>query len=104
SSLNNPTSWLWEFPGGNPSTSTDQNPMNICYNTPGTYDVTLITTNAGGSDTLTLSNYITVYTNPFAPLISQTGNTLTSTPATTYQWQLNSVDIPGATNQSYTIA
>src|SRR5438874_13765161 len=26
-----------------------------------------------------------------------------STPATSYQWQLNSVDIPGATNQSYTI-
>ncbi|HYV90590.1 MAG TPA: LamG-like jellyroll fold domain-containing protein [Chitinophagales bacterium] len=103
SSQNNPTSWLWEFPGGNPSTSTDQNPMNICYNTPGLYDVTLITTNAGGSDTLTLSNFITVYTNPFAPIISQVGNTLTSTPATSYQWQLNSVDIPGATNQSYTI-
>jgi len=103
SSQNNPTSWLWEFPGGNPATSTDQNPMNICYNAPGVYDVTLITTNAGGSDTLTLSNYITVYTNPFAPVISQTGNTLTSTIATSYQWQLNSVDIPGATNQSYTI-
>jgi PKD repeat protein len=55
-----------DFSGGDPASSTDQNPANICYNVPGIYDVTLITTNGGGSDTLTLSNYITVYTNPFA--------------------------------------
>ncbi|HYV91851.1 MAG TPA: T9SS type A sorting domain-containing protein [Chitinophagales bacterium] len=104
SSTNNPVSWLWNFPGGNPSTSSLQNPINICYQNPGLYDVTLITSNANGvSDTLTVSNYITVYTNPFAPVITQNGNTLTSTSAISYQWQLNSVNIPGATNQSYTI-
>src|SRR5207249_3327743 len=36
-STNNPTAWQWSFPGGVPSSSTDQNPTNICYNTPGVY-------------------------------------------------------------------
>ncbi|HYV90604.1 MAG TPA: T9SS type A sorting domain-containing protein [Chitinophagales bacterium] len=102
-SIHNPTSWEWIFPGGTPSTSNDQNPANICYNLPGTYDVTLITTNANGNDTLTLPNYITVYPTPPFPTITQLGYTLTSSPANFYQWQLNSADIPGATNQSYTI-
>jgi PKD repeat protein len=102
-STNNPTTWQWFFPGGNPASSNDQNPASVCYATPGTYDVTLITTNANGNDTLTLSNYITVIPTPAAPIISQAGYTLTSTSSISYQWQLNSVDIPGATNQSYTV-
>jgi len=101
-STNDPTSWLWIFDGGNPSTSSLKNPTNICYNDPGTYDVTLITSNAFGNDTVTLSNYITVYSTPPFPVISQDGNVLTCTPAASYRWQLNSTDIPGATLQSYT--
>ncbi len=57
----NAISYLWSFPGGSPSTSTDANPQNVCYNTPGHYPVTLIATNTFGSDTLTLNNYITVH-------------------------------------------
>lgn len=102
-STNNPTSWLWQFPGGTPASSTDQNPTNICYNEPGVYDVTLITTNANGSDTLTLHDYITVYPTPPIPIITQNGYALTSSQADFYQWQLNTVDIPGATNQSYEV-
>ena len=102
-SVNNPTSWLWLFPGGVPSFSTQQNPTNICYQTPGTYDVTLITTSASGTDTIAIPNYITVYPTPPFPTITQTGYTLTSSPASTYQWQFNSIDIPGATNQSYDV-
>ena len=103
SSNNNPTAWQWIFPGGNPASSTLQNPTNICYSTPGTYDVTLITTSATGNDTLTLSNYITVYPTPPFPTITQSGYTLTSNSATSYQWQFNNIDIPGATNQSYDV-
>lgn len=103
SSQNNPTAWQWIFPGGNPPSSTDQNPTNICYTTPGVYDVTLITTNASGDDTLTLPDYITVYSTPPFPTIIQAGYVLTSSPANSYQWQFNSVDILGATNQSHTV-
>jgi PKD repeat protein len=102
-STNNPISWQWSFPGASPSSSTDQNPANICYNTTGLYDVTLITTNASGNDTLTLSNYITVYATPPFPTITQNGYVLTSSAAAAYQWQYNAIDIPGATNQSYTV-
>ncbi|MEO5674781.1 MAG: T9SS type A sorting domain-containing protein, partial [Chitinophagales bacterium] len=103
SSFNNPIAWQWIFPGGSPATSAAQNPSSICYSTPGIYDVTLITTSANGDDTLTLTNYITVNPTPATPIISQVGYTLTSTFASTYQWQLNSVDIPGATSQAYTV-
>lgn len=102
-STNDPTTWQWIFAGGDPATSSDQNPSNICYSNPGTYDVTLITTNANGSDTLTLPDFITVYPTPPIPVITQSGSTLTCSAAASYQWQLNNVDIPGATNQSYDV-
>ena len=55
-----PASWAWSFPGAETSFSTDKNPENIIYNTPGTYEVSLIATNALGSDTLIKSCYIEV--------------------------------------------
>jgi len=57
---NNPTSWMWTFEGGSPSFSTNKNPSGIIYNSNGVYDVTLIATNSGGSDTLTKLGYINV--------------------------------------------
>ena len=39
-STNNPTGWMWIFEGGSPATSSQKNPIQICYNTPGAYDVT----------------------------------------------------------------
>lgn len=58
-SLNNATAWQWYFPGGNPATSTSQNPT-VTYDSVGVYDVTLIASDSAGSDTLTLAGYITV--------------------------------------------
>lgn len=43
-----PTQWNWFFPGGNPSTSTLQNPV-VNYANAGTYLVSLITSNTHGS-------------------------------------------------------
>ena len=59
-STNIPTSWAWSFPGGTPSSSTLQNPVNICYYNPGVYNVTLTVSNSLGSDTKVDSSYITV--------------------------------------------
>ncbi len=89
-SLGNPTSFYWEFPGGTPSTSTAQNPT-VTYDTPGNYAVTLVVTNALGSDTLTLNNFISVTPPPEAGFTSTTSGfnatfSNTSTNATEYNW------------------
>lgn len=51
--------YLWTFPDGSPSTSTSANPT-VSFNTPGRKTITLIVSNATGSDTLTLQDYINV--------------------------------------------
>jgi hypothetical protein len=50
-SSNNPTSWNWQFVGGSPATATVANPS-ITYNSPGTYTVSLTSSNSGGSSAL----------------------------------------------------
>jgi gliding motility-associated-like protein len=62
-STNNPTSWNWSFPGGNPVNSTAQNPT-VTYPNPGVYTVTLTVSNGSGTNTLTQTNYITVNAPP----------------------------------------
>lgn len=59
-SYGSPTEWLWNFEGGSPPTSTDQNPENIIYNADGAYDVQLIAINDNGSDTILKEDFITV--------------------------------------------
>ena len=98
----NATSYIWMFPGGTPAVSTDVNPQAVCYNTPGSYDVTLIAANAAGSDTVTISGYITVLPFPPAQGIAQNGDTLMANQgAVSYQWFYNGSLIPGATNYFY---
>jgi gingipain R len=58
-SLNYPSTWDWTFDGGDPASSTVQNPV-VTYNTPGTYDVSLAVTNIEGNDNETKLGYITV--------------------------------------------
>lgn len=58
-STNVPTSWSWTFEGGTPATSSDQNPV-VTYAAIGNYQVALTATNAHGTDTKTVANYITV--------------------------------------------
>ena len=50
--------WQWSFPGGIPSSSTLRNPA-VLYPAPGNYSVTLTVSDAFGSDTQTLNNFIT---------------------------------------------
>jgi PKD repeat protein len=98
----NGLSYLWSFPGANPSVSTDINPANICYNTPGNYAVSLIVNGATTSDTLTLNSYITVYPFPSPQGIMQGGDTLFANQgAVSYQWFYNGNIIPGATEYFY---
>ncbi|MCK4678268.1 MAG: lamin tail domain-containing protein, partial [Bacteroidales bacterium] len=59
-SLGDPLTWSWSFPGGTPSSSNDQDPQGIVYNTAGIYDVTLTVVNNYGQDTETKTGYIVV--------------------------------------------
>lgn len=73
--------WTWNFPGGTPSSSTDQNPT-ITYNSPGTYEVTLSATDGTTSDSETKTSYITVLeegsTLPFVESFESYNNLTTS--------------------------
>ena len=82
--------YSWQFPGGAPATSSDQNPT-VVYNTPGVYSVTLVATNGGGSSTFTQNNFITVTPPPVASFTSMVNLDTaflasTSTNASAYAW------------------
>jgi len=62
------TDWLWTFTGGNPATSSLQNPI-INYAVAGTYEVTLQTSNGVDSHSKTITGYITVYDSPMASVV-----------------------------------
>jgi PKD repeat protein len=96
----NTASWQWYFPGGQPAQSAEADPL-VQYTLPGTYDVTLIVTNAAGTDTLLRSGFIAVFADPVAgwSAVQQNGNTLVFTNesqfAQTYRWDFGD----GATSQ-----
>ena len=103
-STGSPTSYSWSFPGGTPSTSTAANPT-VTYATAGTYNVVLTATNGSGSNTTTMTNYVTVNAVPATPTVTAGGATtfctggsvtLTSSAGTSYLWS------NGATTQSIT--
>jgi photosystem II stability/assembly factor-like uncharacterized protein len=53
--------WAWEFPGGTPATSTEENPLVTYKNAPnGFYNVKLTVTDALGTSTQTLTNFIEI--------------------------------------------
>lgn len=100
----NASFWNWSFPGATPSASTQESPTSICYNLAGTYPVRLIAGNPGGSDTLEVNAMIVVSPAPSAPVITQNGNILSSSPAVAYQWFRNGVAISGSTGQNFLLS
>lgn len=93
-SLGIPTSRTWTFAGGAPATSTAANPT-VTYATPGTYAVTLTSTNALGNNTKTITNHIKVdqratvnMIENFSGAFPPDGWTITNPDADTYlQWE-----------------
>lgn len=59
-----PSSFKWYFEGGNPSYFEGKKPPPVCYDNPGTYDVSLVVKNSAGEDSLYQANYITVNEGP----------------------------------------
>ncbi len=62
--------WVWTFEGGSPSTFNGQTPPAITYSTAGSFDVSLTVTNANGSNTKSVANYITAGFPPVANFTS----------------------------------
>ncbi len=102
-----PISWLWTFEGGDPATSTEQNPQGILYSTAGEYDVTLEVSSANTTDTYTVDNYIHILDDAIvvAEIEASSQNICEGEEVTfvvdpenggltpIYQWKLNGVDV-----------
>ncbi|WP_321506270.1 PKD domain-containing protein [uncultured Methanoregula sp.] len=97
-SVNTPTSWLWNF--GDGSTSTVQNATHT-YTTSGTYAVTLTATNAAGGNSTVKTNYITVkgaggvlpgYNNIFVGVANDAGARYNTFSNNTYNIRFEGVD------------
>jgi PKD repeat protein/photosystem II stability/assembly factor-like uncharacterized protein len=98
-----PTSWSWSFPGGTPSSSTQQNPQNILYSSAGSYNVSLTVYYNLINVSVTKNSFITVTAPPSTPglpagdtlLCQNNANTSYTTNsvigATSYTWSLNPV-------------
>ncbi len=71
-SSSNSATYNWTFVGGNPSTSTEKNPV-VTYNSVGNFDVTLVVSNTLYQDTLKKKNTIVTVAKPTA-VFSQTIN------------------------------
>ncbi len=111
-STNNPTAWNWQTPGAITSSFSIQNPV-ITYTNPGTYIVSLVSSNSvGASNTGTQS--IVVLPNPNVG-ISSSGNTLCvgqsmslfAGGASTYTWSTNQtgaiIQVTPAISTSYSV-
>ncbi|MBU2649390.1 MAG: PKD domain-containing protein [Bacteroidetes bacterium] len=59
-STGDPTEWEWTFEGGDPASSTLQNPPPVFYNSIGNYSVTLSVSNDAGQNETTKTGYIIV--------------------------------------------
>ena len=103
--LGNPISWNWVFIGAVPSTSTDQNPVGIQYNSSGTYDVELTVSDGVNSNTIIETSYINVLATPvitFSPasptICTDDAITIDAAGAQVYLWNT------GETTSSITVA
>lgn len=67
-SSNSPTSFNWSLNGASTSSSAEQSPQGICYNSSGTFEIQLTTSNAAGSSTI--SKNITVLDANSTPIVS----------------------------------
>ena len=96
----------WTMPNGNPSTSTDNNPI-VVYDATGSYDITLMVSNIYGTSTETFAGAITVIDLPTASFDgTQNESTVnfmsTSTGATTYSWDFGDGNTSNEENPNHT--
>ncbi|MDD2636883.1 MAG: PKD domain-containing protein, partial [Bacteroidales bacterium] len=103
-SANYPQTWAWDF--GDGSTSNIQNPTHN-YTVAGTYTVSLTVTNTGGTDTKTITDYISIGVTPML-VMSMTSETSAGNDGTATVMAYNGAEpyqyswTNGSTNQTIT--
>ncbi len=107
-SSSNADSFAWNFEGGNPSTSTAENPT-VTFANAGAFNVTLTAINEAGDDTETKVNYITVGDLPTADFtFTVNGNTVVfnnnSTDTDAFAWNFGNGETSNAVNPTATFA
>ncbi len=109
-SVGNPGLWTW-LVNGVADPLIDSIAPTLCYNAPGVYTYSLIASNGCSADTLidgAMVNVIPLSTLNVTPnlddVICDNSPTVFSTTSicSTYQWQMNGVDIAGEISDSYT--
>lgn len=93
-------SFLWTVPSG--SVISGGNGTNSIIVIFGSVSGDISVSASNSCDTISGSFAVMVNPAPAIPTISFVNNILSSTSASTYQWYLNGVVIPGATSQDYT--
>ncbi len=116
------TSWQWNFEGGQPATSTEQNPV-VTYDQAGTYSVTLTTGNGTATATSTRTGYVNVkaqapvakigmpdeaYLSPFRAAFVPTGvpvtfRDLSTGKPTAWAWEFRGTTPLTSTDQNPTV-
>ncbi len=97
-SSSNSQSYIWSFPGGTPSTSSEKEPS-IVYNQLGNFNVQLIAYNEFGSDTLLLESYIQITNTGFRTVLSEdfesndfgAGGWTVANPDDSITWEIDSI-------------
>lgn len=102
----NASTFSWQFPGGTPSGSNEQNPV-VVYTTPGVYNVSLTVSNAAGSNTAIQNALITVLNQPGAAFSATVNGASASfnngsSNATSYSWNFGDNTSSTETNPSHT--
>lgn len=121
-SQGNATSWLWEFEGGVPATSTERNPT-VTYPQAGTYSVSLTVGDGTSTSTVTRQGYVNVkaeqpsaliglpeegYLSPFVGTLVPTGvpvtfRDLSGGYPTEWLWTFNGTDTEKSAERNPTV-
>jgi len=109
-SSSNSNTFIWDFPGGTPSSSTLKDPPVIVYPRKGVFDVKLTAKNARFTSVKVENGYITVDTIPIAsfthapPVGTLIDFTNTSIDATSYSWDFGDNKSSTEPNPSHSYA
>ena len=78
--------WFWSFVGGDPESSTLQDPGEVCYNNPGTFGVGLsVMSDFGCVSQKRINNFIKVFPNPVADFTTGSSEVGYNSPEITFR-------------------